>query len=247
MTPVLRASGVRKQYAKAGRPVLDGLDLDLAEGECVALIGGSGSGKSTLLRCLALLERVDDGTILFEGQDVCDPRADAAAVRARMGVVFQAYNLFPHCSVLDNLTLAPIRVQKKSKSNAREQALAMLARVGLADKARAKPGELSGGQQQRVAIARALVTNPRLLLLDEVTAALDPELTGEVLDLLRQIRADGTTMLLATHELGFAREAADQVCFLAEGKVLERGSPSELFDNPKSDRLRSFLNRSRRP
>jgi polar amino acid transport system ATP-binding protein len=245
MTPVLRASGVRKQYSKAGRPVLDGLDLDLAQGQCVALIGGSGSGKSTLLRCLALLETVDDGTILFEGQDVCDPRTDAAAVRGRMGVVFQAYNLFPHLTVLDNLTLAPIRVQKKSKKDAREQAFAMLERVGLADKARAKPGALSGGQQQRAAIARALVTNPRLLLLDEVTAALDPELTGEVLDLLRQIRADGTTMLLATHELGFASNAADQICFLDKGKVLEQGSPSELFDNPKSDRLRSFLSRSR--
>lgn len=243
MTPVLSATGVRKQYAKTRRPVLDSLDLDLAEGECVALIGGSGSGKSTLLRCLALLETVDDGVVLFEGRDICDPRADAAAARARMGVVFQAYNLFPHLSVLDNLTLAPVRVHKRPKGEARRAALAMLERVGLADKARSKPGELSGGQQQRAAIARALVTEPRLLLLDEVTAALDPELTGEVLDLLRQISGEGTTMLLATHELGFAREAADRICFLHDGAVAEQGSPAAVLDRPQSARLRAFLAR----
>ncbi|EFV13751.1 amino acid ABC transporter ATP-binding protein [Segniliparus rugosus] len=244
MTPVLSAREVRKAYR--GQTVLDGLDVDLAPGQCVALIGGSGSGKSTLLRCLSLLETVDDGVILFEGEDICDPRVAADAVRARMGVVFQSYNLFPHLTVLDNLTLAPIRVHGKRKSEAREQALAMLDRVGLADKARAKPGELSGGQQQRVAIARALVTSPRLLLLDEVTAALDPELTGEVLDLLRQVRADGATMLLATHELGFAREVADEICFLYEGKVAERGSPADMLDRPQSERLAAFLARSRR-
>ncbi|MGL6234060.1 MAG: amino acid ABC transporter ATP-binding protein [Segniliparus sp.] len=243
MTAVLSARGVRKQYAKTGRPVLEALDVDLAGGECVALIGGSGSGKSTLLRCLALLETVDDGVVWFEGQDICDPRIDADAVRARMGVVFQAYNLFPHLTVLDNLTLAPVRVHKTPKGEARERAVAMLERVGLADKAMAKPGELSGGQQQRVAIARALVTSPRLLLLDEVTAALDPELTGEVLDLLRQVRAEGTTMLLATHELGFAREVADQICFLHGGSVAERGSPADVLDRPQSAELRAYLAR----
>ena len=243
MTLVLSARGVRKQYARAELPVLDSLDIDLAEGECVALIGGSGSGKSTLLRCLALLETVDDGVVLFEGRDICAPRVQADEVRARMGVVFQSYNLFPHLTVLDNLVLAPVRVHKKPKAHARGTALSMLERMGLADKARSKPGELSGGQQQRVAIARALVTNPRLLLLDEVTAALDPELTGEVLDLLRQIRMEGTTMLLATHELGSAREAADRICFLHGGAVAEQGDPADVLDRPRSAQLRAFLAR----
>ena len=204
---LLDVRGVRKAFGDT--LVLDDLDLSLDEGECVVLIGASGSGKSTLLRCIDLLEVVDDGTIHLDGQDITDPRVDADAVRARMGVVFQQYNLFPHMSVLDNVVLAPVRVHGVPRAEARERATAMLERVGLAEKAHARPDDLSGGQQQRAAIARALVTDPRLLLLDEVTSALDPELVGEVLDLLRALRDEGRTMLLNTHEMGFARRVAD--------------------------------------
>ena len=239
--PVLRLEGVRKSFGT--HVVLHELDLTIAEGECVVLIGASGSGKSTTLRCINLLERVDDGVITLAGDDITDPRADVDAVRARMGVVFQAYNLFPHLSVLDNVTLAPIRVHKVPKAQARERALAMLERVGLRDKAAARPDDLSGGQQQRVAIARALVNDPTLMLLDEVTSALDPELVGEVLDLLRQLTGEGMTMLLNTHEMAFARQVADTVCFLDAGRIVEQGPPEQVLGDPQHERTRQFLRR----
>ncbi|WP_106817759.1 amino acid ABC transporter ATP-binding protein [Janibacter massiliensis] len=238
---LLDVRGVRKAFGET--LVLDDLDLSLDEGECVVLIGASGSGKSTLLRCIDLLEVVDDGTIHLDGQDITDPRVDADAVRARMGVVFQQYNLFPHMSVLDNVVLAPVRVHGVPRAEARERATAMLERVGLAEKAHARPDDLSGGQQQRAAIARALVTDPRLLLLDEVTSALDPELVGEVLDLLRALRDEGRTMLLNTHEMGFARRVADRVCFLSGGRVLEQGPPEQVLENPQHERTAGFLSR----
>jgi polar amino acid transport system ATP-binding protein len=239
VTPLLQARGLRKSFGSA--LVLDGLDLEVDAGGCVVLIGGSGSGKSTLLRCLNLLETVDDGQILLEGVDISDPRADVDAVRSRIGIVFQAFNLFPHLSVLDNITLAPVRVHRVPRAEAQARAREMLARVGLADKAAMHPDQLSGGQQQRVAIARALVNRPALLLLDEVTSALDPELVGEVLELLRELRSDGMTMVIATHEMSFARQVADTVCFLSDGSVLESGPPAQVFDAPRTPRLRSFL------
>jgi polar amino acid transport system ATP-binding protein len=243
---LLSATGIRKSFGPT--VVLDGLDLQVEQGECVVLIGGSGSGKSTLLRCLNLLERIDDGQILLAGRDITDPRADVDEVRGRIGIVFQAYNLFPHLTVLQNVTLAPIRVHKVPPAEARRRALAVLDRVGLADYADRQPDQLSGGQQQRAAIARALVNDPVLLLLDEVTSALDPELVGEVLTLLRDLRADtaqgaGTTMVLATHEMAFARQVADRICFLSGGRVLEQGPPAELLDHPRHERLQRFLSR----
>ncbi|GAA1426804.1 amino acid ABC transporter ATP-binding protein [Microlunatus lacustris] len=239
--PLLQARGLRKVFGT--QVVLDDLDLDVEPGECVVLIGGSGSGKSTLLRCLNLLETLDDGQILLAGEDISDPRVDVDAVRARVGIVFQAFNLFPHLNVLDNVTLAPVRVHKRPRRAAEQQAREMLARVGLADKADAKPDQLSGGQQQRAAIARALVNAPVLMLLDEVTSALDPELVHEVLTLLRDLRRDGMTMVLATHEMGFARSVADKVCFLNDGRVLEQGPPAQIFDAPREQRTREFLSR----
>jgi polar amino acid transport system ATP-binding protein len=240
---LLSLRGVRKAYG--ANVVLDDFDLDVEEGSCVVLIGASGSGKSTLLRCVNLLETVDDGVISLNGVDITDPRADADKIRSGIGIVFQSYNLFPHLSVLDNVTLAPIRVHRVRRDVARARALEMLDRVGLADKAAAKPDELSGGQQQRAAIARALVNSPTLMLLDEITSALDPELVGEVLDLLRDLRSDGITMLICTHEMAFAREVADQVCFLHHGRPLEMGPPEQLFENPREPRTREFLSRIR--
>ncbi|HTF10784.1 MAG TPA: amino acid ABC transporter ATP-binding protein [Asanoa sp.] len=241
MTAVLSCHGVRKVFGPA--VVLDGLDLDVAEHEVVALIGASGSGKSTLLRCVNLLEELDDGTIHLDGAHITDPRINPDLVRRRIGIVFQAYNLFPHLSVLDNITLAPVRVHKRPRAEARDQALALLARIGLAEKADAYPDRLSGGQQQRVAIVRALVNSPRLLLLDEVTSALDPELVGEVLDLIRDLKRDGMTMVLATHEMSFARKVADRVCFLDAGRILEQGPPEQVLDNPTEPRTQQFLRR----
>ena len=242
---MLRVEGLRKTYRR-GRDqnvVLDGLDLDVAPHEVVVLIGASGSGKSTLLRCIDLLEDVDDGAVFLEGTEITDPRADADAVRARMGIVFQAFNLFPHLSVLDNVTLAPRKVHGAADDVARERALAMLDRVGLREKASAHPDELSGGQQQRVAIARALVNDPVLMLFDEVTSALDPELVGEVLGMLRELKSDGMTMVVATHEMGFARQVADRVCFLDGGRVLEQGPPEQVLGDPVEERTRRFLRR----
>jgi polar amino acid transport system ATP-binding protein len=239
--PLLRVRGLRKAYGSA--VVLDDLDLDVGRHEVVVLIGASGSGKSTLLRCVDLLEEVDDGVVELEGRDITDPRVDADAVRARMGIVFQSFNLFPHLSVLDNVTLAPRKVHGVAREQAEDRALAVLDRVGLRNKARTHPDQLSGGQQQRAAIARALVNDPVLMLLDEVTSALDPELVGEVLAMLRDLSADGMTMVLATHEMAFARQVADQVCFLHAGRVLERGTPDQVLGDPVHDRTRQFLRR----
>ncbi|CAM3368316.1 amino acid ABC transporter ATP-binding protein [Occultella aeris] len=239
--PLLRVAGLRKSFGT--NLVLDGLDLDVAEHSCVVLIGSSGSGKSTLLRAVDLLEEVDDGVIELRGVDLADPWVDANAARARMGMVFQAYNLFPHMSVLANVALAPRLVHGRTKDEAESAAVAILERVGLGDKVTAYPDHLSGGQQQRAAIARALVNGPELLLLDEVTSALDPELVGEVLDLLAELRAEGTTMLVATHEMGFARQAADLVCFLDGGRVLESGPPEQVLGAPEQPRTREFLAR----
>ncbi|MDT4924995.1 MAG: polar amino acid transport system ATP-binding protein [Pseudonocardiales bacterium] len=240
-TPVLNVRGLRKVYGSA--VVLDDLDLTAAEHSCTALIGASGSGKSTLLRCIDLLEVVDDGVVELDGEDITDPRADGNRVRTRIGIVFQSFNLFPHLRVIDNVTLALRRVHKVPRGQAEEAGLAMLDRVGLRARAGARPDELSGGQQQRVAIARALVTKPRLMLFDEVTSALDPELVGEVLSLVRELRSDGMTMLLATHEMGFAREVADRVCFLDGGRVLEEGPPEQVLADPLEARTRQFLRR----
>jgi polar amino acid transport system ATP-binding protein len=239
--PTLSVRGVRKSYGS--RLVLDDLDLAAGEHTCTALIGASGSGKSTLLRCIDLLEVIDDGVVELDGLDITDPRVDANKVRTRIGIVFQSFNLFPHLSVLDNVTLGPRRVHKRPRDEAEVEALALLERVGLRDRAAAKPDQLSGGQQQRVAIARALANKPRLMLFDEVTSALDPELVGEVLALVRELNQDGMTMLIATHEMGFAREVADQVCFLDGGRVLEQGPPAQVFGDPSDPRTRQFLRR----
>jgi len=240
---LLTLRGVRKSFGD--NVVLRDVDLTIEPGQCVVLIGASGSGKSTLLRCVNLLEVVDDGVITFEGRDITDPRVDGDEVRARMGMVFQAYNLFPHLDVIGNVTLALRLVHGVAADEARTRGLAMLDRVGLAEKASARPDDLSGGQQQRVAIARALVANPRLMLLDEVTSALDPELVGEVLDLLGELKAEGVTMLLNTHEMGFAREVADQVCFLHDGRIHEKGTPAQVIGDPQEERTRAFLSRIR--
>ena len=239
--PVLDVRGVVKAFGT--NLVLRGVDVAVAEHQVVALIGGSGSGKSTLLRCASLLETVDDGQVLLDGEDVTDPRVDADAVRRRLGVVFQAYNLFPHLSVLQNVTLAPTVVHGRSKVEARDEAMALLERVGLADKAGEYPDRLSGGQQQRVAIVRALAVRPRVLLLDEITSALDPELVGEVLRVVREVAEQGMTILMATHEMGFAKQVADTIAFLDAGVVLESGPPAQVLADPQEARTRQFLAR----
>ena len=239
--PVLDLRGVVKAFGE--NVVLRGVDLAVGEHQVVALIGGSGSGKSTLLRCASLLETVDDGQVLLDGEDVTDPRIDADRVRRRMGVVFQAYNLFPHLSVLDNVTLAPTVVHGRTPAEAREQARELLTRIGLAEKAGEFPDRLSGGQQQRVAIVRALAVRPRVLLLDEITSALDPELVGEVLAVVREVASQGMTLVMATHEMGFARQVADTVAFLDGGVVLESGPPQQVLGDPMEFRTRQFLAR----
>ncbi|MFI5958761.1 amino acid ABC transporter ATP-binding protein [Cryptosporangium sp. NPDC051539] len=241
MTSVLRAENVRKVFGT--HVVLDDVDLDVPAHTVTVLIGASGSGKSTLLRCVNLLETIDDGAIFLSDREITDPRVNVDEVRQRIGVVFQAYNLFPHLSVLDNITLAPRRVHRVPRREAEDRARALLDRLGLAAKASDYPDRLSGGQQQRVAIVRALATDPTLLLLDEITAALDPELVGEVLNVVSSLKDDGMTMVIATHEMGFAREVADQVCFLADGRIHERGTPPEIFGAPKQERTQQFLRR----
>jgi polar amino acid transport system ATP-binding protein len=240
-TPVLSARGLRKTYGD--RVVLDGIDLDVHQHDVVCLIGSSGSGKSTLLRCLDLLEQIDDGVIELDGREVSDPHVDPREVRREIGMVFQAYNLFPHLSVLDNCLLAPMRVHGTARAEASERAHSLLTRFGLGDKAAAHPDQLSGGQQQRAALVRALCTNPRVLLLDEITAALDPELVGEVLEMVRVEAEAGMTMVLATHEMAFAREVATSVCFLDRGRILEQGPPAQLLTDPREERTRQFLRR----
>jgi len=223
--------------------VLRGIDLEVAEHEVIALIGASGSGKSTLLRCINLIEPIDAGQILIEGEEITARGVDVDRIRRRVGIVFQAFNLFPHMSVLDNVTLAPRKVLRRSRADAHARALTLLERFGLAEKARDYPDRLSGGQQQRVAIVRALAMEPDLLLLDEVTSALDPELVAEVLHVIRELAAGGMTMLIATHEMGFARDIASRVCFLDQGTILEQGPPARLFSEPREARTRQFLNR----
>ena len=239
--PVLRCEGVVKRFGT--HTVLRSVDLEVAEHQVVTLIGASGSGKSSLLRCINLLETVDDGVIRLDGEDITDPRVDADAVRRRIGVVFQAYNLFPHMTVLANVTLAPRLVGRVEKAAAEERAMVLLRRVGLAEKALEYPDRLSGGQQQRVAVVRALANDPRLLLLDEVTSALDPELVGEVLALVGELKEQGMTIVMATHEMSFARQAADTVVFLDAGVVLEQGPPEQVLVDPTEPRTRQFLAR----
>ncbi|WP_219923876.1 amino acid ABC transporter ATP-binding protein [Nocardioides campestrisoli] len=241
MSELLRVRGLRKSYGD--KVVLHDIDLDVAAGDVVCLIGSSGSGKSTLLRCLNLLEEIDDGLVELDGVDISDPRVDRRAVRSRMGMVFQAYNLFPHLSVLDNVTLAPRKVHGVGRREAEERARELLGRFGLGDKADAHPDRLSGGQQQRAALVRALAPAPSLLLLDEITAALDPELVGDVLDAVRALAEAGTTLVLATHEMRFARDVASRVCFLDDGRILEAGPPEEIFTAPREERTRQFLRR----
>jgi polar amino acid transport system ATP-binding protein len=240
-TPKISLTGVTKSYAE--HQVLKGITLDIAEGSVVTLIGPSGSGKSTLLRCVNLLEPIDDGTILLDGVDISIPGFDANPVRRRVGMVFQNFNLFPHMSVIDNITLSPIRTIGVNKALARAKAHDLLERFGLADKAKAYPDQLSGGPQQRVAIVRALAIEPEVLLLDEITSSLDPELVGEVLDVVRELKASGMTLVLATHEMGFARDTSDVVCVLDEGLIIEQGPPSHVFSRPTSERAQQFLER----
>lgn len=240
-TPVLEAKRVVKRFGD--NVVLRGLNLAVNSHEVVVLLGASGSGKSTLLRCANLLERVDDGQIFLAGEDITDPSVNVDKVRSRIGVVFQHYNLFPHMSVLANVTLAARKVHGWDREKADQRGMELLSRIGLESKAKAFPDRLSGGQQQRVAIVRALATNPELLLLDEITSALDPVLVGEVLDLVREIKAQGSTILMATHEIGFARNVADRVVFLEHGRIVEQGTPSQVIDNPQEDATRDFLSR----
>ncbi len=225
--------------------VLRGIDLEVDSHSVASLIGSSGSGKSTLLRCINLLDTVDDGTIRLGDEDITDPKVDPDKVRKRVGMVFQQFNLFPHMTVRDNLTLAPRRVHGVARAAAEEKAAALLARVGLSDKASSYPDRLSGGQQQRAALARSLMTDPEVILLDEITSALDPELVGEVLDIIRDLKSGGMTMIMATHEMAFAREVSDQVCFLDQGRIIERGTPDQVLGNPQVERTRAFLRRVR--
>jgi polar amino acid transport system ATP-binding protein len=241
MTPVLEVRDLVKRYGDT--TVLDHVGLTVDEHQVVTVIGSSGSGKSTLLRCVDLLEEIDDGQILLDGVDVSDPRNDAAAAQRRMAIVFQAFNLFPHMTAAANVALAPRVVHGLPADEADARARDLLDRVGLADRADAHPDRLSGGQQQRVAIARALAVRPRLLLLDEITSALDPELVGEVLAIVRGLAADGVTILMATHEMGFARQVSDRVCFLDGGRVLESGPPAQVLGEPEHERTRQFLAR----
>jgi polar amino acid transport system ATP-binding protein len=238
---ILELRQVTKRYGPT--TVLDEVSLVLPEHTTMCLIGASGSGKSTLLRCVNGLERIDGGDIVFDGADVSGEGVDLDEIRRHIGIVFQAYNLFPHMTVLENVMIGPRHVLRQPKSAAEQRALVLLERVGLADKSTCYPDRLSGGQQQRVAIARALAMSPRVILLDEITSALDPELVGEVLDLIRELAADGMTMMLATHEMAFAREVADTVCFLDGGQIHEQGPPDQVLVNPRRPRTQEFLRR----
>ncbi len=240
--PAVRLEAVRKSFG--ANLVLDGIDLEVAAGEALVIIGRSGSGKSTLLRCTNLLEPIDSGRILLEGDEITRKGADVSAVRQRVGMVFQQFNLFPHLSALDNVTLAARKIRKLSRPDAETRALALLETVGLAEKARQHPHQLSGGQQQRVAIARALMMDPHVMLFDEVTSALDPELVGEVLIVMRDLARSGMTMLVVTHEMQFAREVGDRLVFMDEGRIVEEGRPIDVLDNPRDERTRRFLRRT---
>ena len=239
--PRLQIQGVHKAFGH--NAVLRGIDLEVDDHEVVTLIGPSGCGKSTLLRCIDILEPIDAGAILLDGVDVSWPGHDEDAVRRTVGIVFQSFNLFPHMSVVDNITLSPRKSLKRSKKDAHDQAIELLRRFGLDDKADAYPDQLSGGQQQRVAIIRALAMDPQIMLFDEITSALDPELVGEVLDVIRELKDAGLTMVMATHEMGFAREISTRVAFLDEGRVAEIAPPDQLFDDPQQNRTQQFLRR----
>ena len=232
-----------KEYNHGTVHALDGCDLDIHKGEVVAIIGPSGSGKSTLLRSLNMLEEPTSGAIFFDGVDLADKSVDINLHRQKMGMVFQHFNLFPHKTVLQNITLAPVTLKKKTPAEAETQARTLLERIGLSDKANEYPNMLSGGQKQRIAIVRALAMDPEVMLFDEPTSALDPEMVGEVLDLMRDLAKDGMTMAVVTHEMGFAREVADRVVFMADGKILEEGAPADIFDHPKDHRLQDFLSK----
>ncbi|GFN30114.1 amino acid ABC transporter ATP-binding protein [Paenibacillus xylaniclasticus] len=238
---MINVRGLRKSYGK--HEILKGIDTDIRKGEVVVVIGPSGSGKSTFLRCLNRLEEPSAGEILFEGKPVTGRQSDLNAIRQKMGMVFQQFNLFPHMTVLDNLTLAPRKLKKQAREKSEAIALSLLASVGLADKRDAYPARLSGGQKQRIAIARALAMQPSVMLFDEPTSALDPEMVGEVLDVMKKLAADGMTMVIVTHEMGFAREVGDRVLFMDGGMIVEEGTPKEVFENPREERTKSFLSK----
>ncbi|TFD62813.1 amino acid ABC transporter ATP-binding protein [Cryobacterium suzukii] len=237
----ISVSGLRKSFGS--NEVLKGLDVEITEGEVVCVIGPSGSGKSTFLRCLNKLDELSAGTVIVDGFNLSDKTVDLNEVRQHIGMVFQHFNLFPHMTVLQNIMLAPTELKKESKADARATALKLLDRVGLSDKADARPAQLSGGQKQRVAIARSLAVNPDIMLFDEATSALDPEMVGEVLQVIRDLAAEGMTMVVVTHEMGFAREVADRVIFMADGVIVEEGTPAELFGNPQQERTQDFLSK----
>jgi polar amino acid transport system ATP-binding protein len=239
--PMIEVRGLRKSFGE--HEVLKGIDAEVVEGEVVCVIGPSGSGKSTFLRCLNKLEDITGGEVVVDGFNLTDPKVDINEVRRHIGMVFQHFNLFPHMTVVENVMLAPVELKKASKAEARKQAVELLTRVGLAEKADARPAALSGGQKQRVAIARALAMNPGIMLFDEATSALDPEMVGEVLQVIRDLATSGMTMVLVTHEMGFAREVGDRVIFMADGVVCEEGTPAELFGNPQKERTRDFLSK----
>lgn len=240
-SPKISMRGVRKAFDT--NVVLDGIDLDVADGEVITLIGASGSGKSTLLRCTNLLEPIDDGAILLDGVDIAEPGLDPDPLRRRIGMIFQSFNLFPHMSVVDNVAIGPRKVLGVPKREARQRGRDLLVRLGLESRIDAYPDQLSGGQQQRVAIARSLAMDPEVMLLDEITSALDPELVGEVLDVVRALKSQGMTMLFATHEMAFARDISDRVCFLHNGQILEEGPPQQVFGAPVEERTQQFLQR----
>ena len=237
--PLIEVQGLKKYFGEVH--ALDDITETIYEGEVVAVIGPSGSGKSTFLRSLNLLEVPTEGHVLMEGVDITDPKTDINKLRQKMGMVFQQFNLFPHMTILKNLTLAPMKLQKLSEAEANERAMALLARVGLADRASAYPSQLSGGQKQRIAIVRALAMKPDVMLFDEPTSALDPEMVGEVLEVMRGLAQEGMTMVVVTHEMGFAREVATRVLFMDGGRIVEQNTPRELFDHPESERLKNFL------
>ncbi len=238
---LIKTENLQKHYFGGEIKALDGVSAEIKKGEVVVIIGPSGSGKSTFLRSLNLLEDPTGGQIYFDGTDITDPKVNINLMRQKMGMVFQQFNLFPHMTVLKNMTLAPMKLLKKSKDEAEKQALELLERVGLKDRANAYPSQLSGGQKQRVAIVRALCMNPEVMLFDEPTSALDPEMVGEVLDVMKQLASEGMTMIVVTHEMGFAKEVADRVIFMCDGQVEEEGLPEEIFSSPKSPRTQQFL------
>ena len=235
----IRVRGLQKSFQDVS--VLKGIDIDIHKGDVVCVIGASGSGKSTFLRCLNLLEQPTGGSIYFEGADLTDTKVDLNLHRQKMGMVFQQFNLFPHMSILENLTCAPVLLKKATPEQAKAKAMELLARVGLADRADSYPNQISGGQKQRVAIVRALCMEPDVMLFDEPTSALDPEMVGEVLDVMKELAKEGMTMVVVTHEMGFAREVSNRVIFLDDGVIAEEGSPAEIFENPQCERLQSFL------